>query len=236
MAPETFGVVSDAEGRATHANRECLAMSCDCEDSCGGQCQMSDLVKLIERATDNSKLVNSPIHGWKHWMSVYRNAIMIAEIAGLHRFDPSENPDSTQLDFTAIAILFALFHDCRRTTEGHDIVHGAFGSIAMTSTLMNTDGLTPLLPEWSIASYACTLHTIVDHPSRCEEFKAIESIDASCISSDDIKSAIGMCLDADRLDLLRLGIVPEDRFLTHTEAVKRAGEVLWKNEVYGQHE
>ena len=228
--PMHYGLCPDASKRALVAISDNLVMTCECEGSCQGGCQADDLTSIVKVATDGSPLLDSPLHGWTHWMSVYRNAVMVAEVAGLHKFSPDDE-GITHFDFTACAILFSLFHDCRRVTEGPDLTHGAYGSIALLSA-HSKDSLAPLMAEWAVASFACTMHTVVDNPRHDPAFEKLA--DTNILPDDPdaaetIRDAIGMCSDADRIDLLRLGIVPDNNYLTHCGAVGVTIDHLQKN-------
>jgi uncharacterized protein len=89
--------------------------------------------------------------------------------------------------------LFALFHDSRRENEMDDPDHGLRGAQYAKSL----NGFLFDLDEQRLAllDYACTWHTDVDH-------------------SDN--PTIGTCWDADRLDLGRVGMIP-NRNLMSTE-------------------
>jgi hypothetical protein len=164
---------------------------------------------LIAEALKNAPLQNSPLHGVCHWVSVFRNAMVIAELAKLNStlqefIDPN-------LDFTAVAILFALFHDCRRHTEGEDLTHGAFGSTALLSAIYGHSVFVHLEAEFAVAASACAMHTVVDFQLEHPCMEASKTMDLQAAF------AIGMCLDADRLDLYRLGIEPHPKYLYHRE-------------------
>jgi uncharacterized protein len=94
--------------------------------------------------------------------------------------------------------LFALFHDSRRENDGHDPEHGARGA----------EYAKELRGKWFDLSdeafeklhYACTWHTDQQH-------------------HPDV--TIGACWDSDRLDLGRVNIRPEPKYL-NTEVAKQA--------------
>lgn len=91
----------------------------------------------------------------------------------------------------AVVRLFALFHDSRRENEGTDPQHGARGAVLAGQLrgqhfALEDDAFDKLI-------YACTWHT---HESR----------------NDD--PTIGTCFDADRLDLGRVGIIPEPEYMS----------------------
>lgn len=87
--------------------------------------------------------------------------------------------------------LFALFHDSRRLHDGADSGHGGRGA-AYAATLR---GQAFELDDarFALFHHACTWHTDGDH-------------------HDD--PTIGTCWDADRLDLRRLAIIPDPKYLS----------------------
>lgn len=98
---------------------------------------------------------------------------------------------------TDVIRLFALFHDSRRENEYGDPGHGARGA-ALAFDLHQRE-----FPELETAALeqlvtACCWHTHRTH-------------------IDD--PTIGTCFDADRLDLGRVGITPDARFLNTTAAM-----------------
>lgn len=220
LNPEVYLLAPDATARATVAVTECLTdAGCCCASCKGDEVCREMLTTIVTEAVVFSPLVESDLHGWMHWLSVYRNAVVIAEVAKLHTFGALDEEMSPDLDLTAVAILFALFHDCRRHDEGPDETHGAFGAAALLSLV--TRGVLPLLTEEvEAAAFACMAHTIVQNPSGDPAWKAMP---------DDVQRAAGMCLDADRLDLIRLGITPNPYFLTHGAKTLSSFEKLWHN-------
>lgn len=95
--------------------------------------------------------------------------------------------------------LFALFHDSRRENDGHDPGHGLRG--AEFAKEYRDEGRFELDDErFEKLYFACQWHT--DHTHH-----------------DD--PTIGTCWDADRLDLGRVRIQPEAKYL-NTVAAKRA--------------
>lgn len=95
--------------------------------------------------------------------------------------------------------LFALFHDARRFNEHSDPQHGPRGA-ELAQRLRNT-----LLPELNDLEFdqlhqACSLHT-------------------SAATHHDI--TVQTCFDADRLDLGRVGKVPDPQFLCTAAAKDR---------------
>lgn len=87
--------------------------------------------------------------------------------------------------------LFALFHDCRRENDDHDPDHGARGAELAASMhgvhFQLSDAHFELLHE------ACTWHTDGHHHKD---------------------PTIATCWDADRLDLGRVGMVPDPYYMS----------------------
>jgi uncharacterized protein len=97
--------------------------------------------------------------------------------------------------------LFALFHDCRRENEFTDPDHGKRGAELAKSLHDVEFDLDE--PRLSLLMEACSGHTdLVHHPDP----------------------TIGTCWDADRLDLPRVGIVPNPAYLN----TAKAKEMLWQ--------
>ena len=91
--------------------------------------------------------------------------------------------------------LFALFHDAKRINEGHDPGHGERGALYAASLIGKEFGgvafsLESHQLEWLVE--ACSLHTDQLHHSN---------------------DTIGCCFDADRLDLPRVAIQTESKYL-----------------------
>lgn len=165
-------------------------------------------VAMFEKIAATAPLGDSPLHGFRHWLTVLSNGMAIIE----------ETPALRSNAFRLTMILFALFHDVRRETEGHCSQHGKMASMYLMK------GLSAEIAEWlypsfgtdcvSLAAYACELHTICDVPSRSPLLRrdqAISPIMGKLSESEAL--IIGACLDADRLDLERVGITPDPFYL-----------------------
>jgi uncharacterized protein len=87
--------------------------------------------------------------------------------------------------------LFALFHDCRRINDGRDRGHGARG--AEYARLLRGKAYDLPDKDFELLHYACTWHTDAD-------------------LHDD--PTIATCWDSDRLDLGRVGMVPDSEFMS----------------------
>ncbi|QQG64640.1 HD domain-containing protein [Desulfobulbus oligotrophicus] len=99
--------------------------------------------------------------------------------------------------------LFAVFHDSRRFSEGQDLEHGPRG--AQLAKLYR--GKYYQLPddEFDLLFTACSLHTQ---------------------AKTHVDSTVQTCFDGDRLDLARVGKIPDPRFLC-TEAARDPKTIEW---------
>lgn len=102
-----------------------------------------------------------------------------------------------------IVELFALFHDSCRWSDGADPGHGARGAELAHKLRGNLYELNDT--DFDLLHYACTWHQDRDF-------------------SDD--PTIGTCWDADRLDLGRVGIIPDPDLLNTEFAKQLANEPL----------
>lgn len=119
----------------------------------------------------------SRVHGPRHWLTV---AWIGAALAAA---DDAVDP--------LVVALFALFHDCARTHDGHDPEHGRRGAAVAREALDGVDWVTREQRE--LLEEACADHT------------------AGWTSEEP---TIGACWDADRLDLWRVGATPSPALLS----------------------
>lgn len=127
------------------------------------------------------------IHGPQHWERVCRYGLLIAEDSGAD---------------VQVVQLFALFHDSRRESDGHDPGHGFRGAqYAQQMWQAGRFELTQL--QFDQLFDACRWHTD-------QQFH------------DDV--TIATCWDADRLDLGRVAIRPDPQYL-NTEFAKQAARL-----------
>lgn len=103
----------------------------------------------------------------------------------------------------AVVELFAVFHDARRLNENHDPRHGPRGA-ELARTVRH---LLPALTEAQLDQLcaACEHHT---HERTHAD------------------STVRACFDADRLDLARVGITPDPRYLC-TDAARDPVVLEW---------
>jgi len=91
--------------------------------------------------------------------------------------------------------LFAVIHDIMREHDGFDKEHGPKASRFVEDIAGSVLGLNP--GDIALLSLACRDHTTVKE------------------TTNDV---IGLCWDADRLDIGRVGIVPDPAFMTSRSA------------------
>ncbi len=96
-----------------------------------------------------------------------------------------------------VFIFFALLHDCKREDEDEDFEHGK--RAANTIKTYQEEGLIPLSPnDHARLFYACANHTKADKTDPLYQDLVVQ-----------------ICLDADKLDIGRVGVIPEEsHFLT----------------------
>jgi uncharacterized protein len=138
---------------------------------------MATIASLLETIHAQYMLPWFGLHGVSHWARVYENGLRLA---------PQTGADER------ILLLFALFHDARRTNEGWDQGHGRRGADFAASVRGSLIDLQP--GDFDLLYHACALHT------------------DGLIDADP---TVQTCWDADRLDLPRAGIHPKpDRLCT----------------------
>lgn len=115
--------------------------------------------------------------------------------------DPEIDPD--------VIIAFGLLHDSGRTHDHHCMMHGKVAGAYVIPALIN---LIPLSSEqMMLAVIACTNHT----SAMPGDFPLYDN-------------TLLACFDADRLDLWRVGILPDNKYL-FTEAAKQPEIQAWAN-------
>ena len=147
------------------------------------------------------------IHGIAHWRRVCENGLRLAAQTGAQ---------------IAVVECFAYLHDSRRLNDGSDPDHGRRGAELARALYRadrlgvdNGDGTLGLDEERiELLVYACTHHT-------------------DGLTEADV--TVQTCWDADRLDLGRVGIVPDPDLLC-TSAARDAAirEWAWRRSREGQ--
>jgi uncharacterized protein len=103
----------------------------------------------------------------------------------------------------ALVFLFALFHDSMRLNDNYDPLHGPRG--AALARQLRGEAFDLEDAEMNLLAFACEEHT------------------NGGIGPDP---TVGVCWDADRLNLWRVGIIPDPRFLS-TEAARSEERIAW---------
>lgn len=169
-------------------------------------------IKAIAESCNNRFSID---HGMSHWLTVLRNGFtLLSTTPQLHR-SPL---------FRHTLILFALFHDVRREHDGECREHGMAGGMAMRNAYLISHDVQEWIDTFEVApqlaAYACDIHTICGDPASSPLLRPGRSPSPTCDVLDENEALIlGLCLDADRLDLSRVSILPSARYLT-TPAAK----------------
>lgn len=143
------------------------------------------LVRLIR---EQFALDRNGIHGPVHWARVLENGRHLAASTGAN---------------LRIIELFALLHDSKRLSDGHDPQHGHRAALYARQLAGSAFHLDP--PELDLLAIACDLHS-------------------DGVMHGDI--TVLTCWDADRLDLGRVGIRPRPECLC-TEVARDSALIEW---------
>ena len=111
----------------------------------------------------------------------------------------------------ALVFLFALFHDSMRLNDGHDPLHGQRGAALARELHGGPFELED--EEMDLLAFACEEHTnggVGPNPT------------------------VGVGWDADRLNLWRVGIKPDPRFLS-TQAARSEERIAWARDLQQEH-
>jgi uncharacterized protein len=118
-------------------------------------------------------------------------------------------PETSDAD-PALVFLFALFHDSMRLNDNHDPLHGPRG--AALARELRGDAFDLKDTEMERLEFACQEHT------------------NGGVSSDP---TIGVCWDADRLNLGRVEIRPDPRWLS-TKWARSEERIGWARDLQGE--
>lgn len=142
------------------------------------------ILPVFEKST-TLNVLQSDIHGIKHWFRVWVYAQELAE-------------KTPEVDMEIVA-LFALFHDSMRSNDGDDPDHGFRG--------------------WH-------LWRTLDRGGIFRQFSLDQNdiLKTACQNHNDGYThndpTIGVCWDADRLDLPRVGIEPDPKFMSTPRGIE----------------
>ena len=156
----------------------------------------------LERVIKGSPLGDSSHgHGLKHWESVLKNAILLAEELDI-------GPRGVESLYWA-----SLYHDSQRISEFSDPGHGGRGAMALWKDTRFELDLTVL----EIAMMCCAVHTDAKPKNGRQILRGLD---------DFSKSIIECFCDADRLDLVRFGYEINPEYLFTEQAIYIAEERL----------
>lgn len=145
----------------------------------------SQFLVPVFRESTTLNVLQSDIHGIKHWFRVWVYAQELAE-------------KTPEVDMEVVA-MFALFHDSMRNNDSDDPDHGWRGW-ELWSQLQSKVKSPPLEDTQQILFHvACHHHNsgfINNNPT------------------------VGVCWDADRLDLPRVGIEPDPKFMSTPRGIE----------------
>ena len=146
---------------------------------------------VVDLVLDQYVLDKEGFHGPHHWERVLLNGLT------LHSLLP------THINKDAI-FLFALFHDCKRENEGLDLLHGERGGNFFYDTV-DKDFKLP---------------SDIEGP---EITKVVRDTFIACREHTNVlfnrDPTIAACFDADRLDLMRVGIYPDITKLNYQSTI-----------------
>jgi uncharacterized protein len=140
----------------------------------------------------------SDIHGPAHWSRVRRFGALLGEGEAL--------PDAAR----ACVEIFAWVHDLAREHDGGGNEHAIDGAVYIDRVVPAVFGV--LLPDQME-----TLRTAIRYHSdgmTAQQAFAADLLPQVAWDAEVLVATVGCCWDADRLDLPRVGIVPDARFMS----------------------
>lgn len=155
---------------------------------------MSEL--LLSHALETGLVTNPPgkslLHGEAHWKAVALTGLFISRLTG-----------GASMPFLYV---FAMLHDMCRLNDDHDPAHGERASMLFARLVMHpgVQGFGPYEPATEDMIYALAHHVGAPH------------------ARDHANLNVGICWDADRLNLWRVGVRPDPAYLT-TEVGQSSG-------------
>jgi uncharacterized protein len=149
-----------------------------------------ELSKLVEQ---QFQLPKTSIHGPDHWQRVRENGLGLAAETGANK---------------RFVELFAVLHDARRRSDGHDPKHGQHAALLAEAWRPK------YFPDLDKSLLGWLTLAIKWHASGCIRRGA---------SRSDI--LVGTCWDADRLDLVRAGIKPDPRKMSTAAGIRKVREL-----------
>lgn len=156
---------------------------------------------------DFDGLIRAVLAGANHKDSAYHGVAHWQRVAWTGYSLLNEVPSADPL----VVFLFGLLHDSKRENDDHDPEHG----VRAAGFVRQLQGKGFRLPKARIELLidACHRHAdgeVADDPT------------------------LGVCWDADRLNLWRVGIRPDPRWLS-TEPARRESWIVWADQIQDQH-
>lgn len=144
-------------------------------------------------------------HGIDHWMRVRTNAklLLLAEWSDASEVPPQhEELTHSRARFMAMTGLFAYVHDCQRNHDGRCFEHGG---AAERWLLRKRNAFLSLFSNEEIEMVAatCAVHTSADTEDDLQQI----------VGEPNLLFLCRVCLDADRLDLWRVGQRPDPHYM-----------------------
>lgn len=175
----------------------------------------ADLVRrLAGLATTNSE-----IHGSAHWVRVAEYGRLLANAEGLDR------------RLQRCVEIFGWVHDLERRRDGEDVSHGERAAAKIETEWRGLLGAHLSAAEIALLARAVRYHS--------DSLSAAEAVREGLFEDVHIREAliekvVGCCWDADRLDLLRLGIRPSGRYMSTNSWGLVLPQAEWRNRLSGE--
>jgi uncharacterized protein len=145
------------------------------------------LAEAIKRGVTNPP-GQSRLHGEEHWKCVAMAGLQIGRSVFTPGFDPE------------FLLTFAQLHDIMRLDDDEDPEHGPRAG-ALFVALCDSPGIPGFEPY---SERAMTMHTAL----------TLHTTQRQWLPNDELDLNIGICWDADRCNLWRVGIVPDRRYFS----------------------
>lgn len=173
----------------------------------------------VAEIADSAPLGDSPAHGYRHWLAVQGIGLAIIDAFG------DELKGEAREFARQVVSVFALFHDLCREDEGHCTQHGAAAMLYISNNAPElVEKLEVSRDVLAYAAFAALCHTIVDLADESLILRLGSTGPNNVPLREYDLRVLGICLDADRLDLPRVGIQPRRPYLFTNPAKKYATE------------
>lgn len=173
-----------------------------------------EILEFIALTITNAPLRDSAWHGPEHWLRVANNAIRLVSRA---MSNGRINPETVDCPLR-VAWLFGLVHDSVRESEQRSSEHGMAAALRLLDMK-----LFEVFPHAVIflTAHACMCHTIAKVPSKSPLLRnGVRAFQFTRGLTTSERVTVGLCLDADRLDLPRVGIRPDPLYMFDTKSLE----------------